>query len=270
MHDIILFKHFIFSTSFQNNNVWGLFKWNLFAVLLANSVGCRWTHGCVHDTPAVNHELCNRMSILEWRRNIMTWLSAGIQGEESIQTGPARCDSIPWCRGLSTLTSSSVHSTMCNPLRPSYCHQQKALRHAHEGCHLVAWQRLPSCGLHCPEHAALYMLGFVGPSHKQPRPVIMWLPCVWPPSGKCYRAIDSVQMKTSRPQWCNGSSSSPGSSLHRSSIGWCISWIPVTMPMVTIKTVSIFPIPQWVSFEQASYIKQLFYTIFCRSVILCL
>jgi hypothetical protein len=41
-----------------------LFKWNLLAGLLVNTDGRKWSRDCVHDTPAVKHEVYNR-SMLE-------------------------------------------------------------------------------------------------------------------------------------------------------------------------------------------------------------
>jgi hypothetical protein len=36
--------------------IWGSYKWNLFMELLVNTDGCRWSHGDMHDTLAVNHD----------------------------------------------------------------------------------------------------------------------------------------------------------------------------------------------------------------------
>jgi hypothetical protein len=42
-----------------------LFKWNLFTVLLTNTAGRKWSHGCVHVTPKVDHGLYNRTGVLK-------------------------------------------------------------------------------------------------------------------------------------------------------------------------------------------------------------
>jgi hypothetical protein len=69
-------------------------------------------------------------------------------------------------------------------------------------------------------------------------------------------AVDFGWMKMLRPQWCNGSSSSPGSSLQRGPISWSVNGMPVSSPMWTLLlalTPSPRAIPKWDSFEQISY-----------------
>jgi hypothetical protein len=63
---------------------------------------------------------------------------------------------------------------MRNPLRHSYHHQEKPYWHALalKGCSCAVLQHLSPCVPHCDPWAEV-------PHLAQPRPVIVWFPCVW-------------------------------------------------------------------------------------------
>jgi hypothetical protein len=59
-------------------HLWAFLKWNLFAVLLVNMAGHRWSHCCVHDTAAIDHlgMLCKYdliLSCLNFRTLCSRW-----------------------------------------------------------------------------------------------------------------------------------------------------------------------------------------------------
>jgi hypothetical protein len=69
--------------------------------------------------------------------NSATRLNADIPGPESILEGPNSCHSVPWIADadIQGLTSLSMHRTTVEPepFKTSYCHQEEASWHAHEG-----------------------------------------------------------------------------------------------------------------------------------------
>jgi hypothetical protein len=67
---------------------------NTFTALLVNTSSHRWSYGCVQDTPADDHELCNRISPSD---QTGTQLNEGSPTAESVQIGQKNCHSVPCC-----------------------------------------------------------------------------------------------------------------------------------------------------------------------------
>jgi hypothetical protein len=72
----------------------------------------RWSHGCVHGSTAVDHELCNRTRALEQTRTMWHWSIAEVSGAESFQTLPTSCHPVRLCRRLS-ISRQSWENAYC-------------------------------------------------------------------------------------------------------------------------------------------------------------